>query len=111
MTTLRAVASPGLTYFGRFGVDEPLILGALAAALSKGGDYADLFFQHRIAHRLVLEDGEVNRAYAGVEVGVGVRVLKGDQTGYAYTEDLTPEAVRTAASTAAAVAAGPSRPA
>ncbi|MCC6809901.1 MAG: TldD/PmbA family protein [Deltaproteobacteria bacterium] len=106
---LSTVAKAGFAYFASFGVDAPLVLQTLEAALSKGGDYADLFFQHRIVHRLTLEDGEVNRAYAGVEVGVGVRVLKGDQTGYAYTEDLTPDAMRRAAQTAAAVADGPSR--
>jgi TldD protein len=109
MTSLSQVAKAGFSYFASFGVDEPLVLATLEAALSRGGDYADLFFQHRIVHRLVLEDGEVNRAYAGVEVGVGVRVLKGDQTGYAYTEDLTLEAMRRAAQTAATVADGPAR--
>jgi TldD protein len=106
---LGSVAKAGFLYFQSFGVDEALVLATLEAALSRGGEYADLFFQHRIVHRLALEDGEVNRAYAGVEVGVGVRVLKGDQTGYAYTEDLTLDAMRRAAQTAAAVADGPAR--
>jgi TldD protein len=101
--------APKTTYFGRFGVDEGMIRAGLAAALSRGGDYADLFFQHRIFNSMVLEDGEVNRAYTRVELGVGVRVVKGDQTGYAYTEDLTREALERAAKTAAAVADGPAR--
>jgi TldD protein len=96
-------------YFDRFGVDESLVAKALAAALSRGGDHADLFFQHRVMSSLSLEDGAVNRAYAGVELGVGVRVVKGDQTGYGYTEDLTAQAVVRAAETAAAIADGPSR--
>ncbi len=107
--SLAAAARRGLEYFSSFGLNERHIVEVLATALAHGGDYADVFFQHRIAHRLALEDGEVNRAYAGVEVGLGVRVLKGDQTGYAYTEDLTREAMLEAAKTAAAVAAGPSR--
>jgi TldD protein len=97
-------------YFSRFGVDETLIARTLAVALSRGGEWADLFFQHRVATSLSLEDGEVNRAYSGVELGVGVRVVKGDQTGYGYTEELTPEALALAAETAAAIADGPSRP-
>ena len=98
-----------LQYFGRFGVDEALIRTALAAALARGGDRADVYFQHRVAHSLGLEDGAVNRAWSGIELGVGIRVLRGDQTGYGYTEDLTPESVRQAALTAAAIADGPSR--
>lgn len=96
-----------LAYFGQFGVDESLIRAALAAALSRGGDFADLYFQHRVAHSLGLEDGAVNRAWSGVELGVGVRVVRGDQTGYGYTENLSTESVRQAALTAAAIADGP----
>ncbi|HTT71642.1 MAG TPA: metallopeptidase TldD-related protein [Anaeromyxobacteraceae bacterium] len=99
----------GIHYFARFGVTEALIAEALAAALSRGGDSADVYFQHRVTNDLALEDGAVNRAYAAVELGVGVRVVKGDQTGYGYTEDLSPSALRACAQTAAAIADGPSR--
>ena len=77
-----------MTAFDRFGVTERHLREALAAALSRGGDFADVFFQHRVGSDLGLEDGAVNRAWASVELGVGVRVVKGDQTGYGYTEDL-----------------------
>ena len=100
-----------VTYFSRFGVDEGMIREALGTAMSRGGDHADLFFQHRVRNNLTLEDGEVNRAFSQVELGVGVRVVKGDQTGYGYTEELTRDALKRAAETAAAVADGPSRPA
>jgi TldD protein len=99
-----------IRYFTRFGVTEALLQQALAAALSSGGDRADLFFQHRVVHSLGLEDGEVNRATAQVELGCGVRVVKGDQQGYAFTEELTLESITRAARTAAAVASGPARP-
>ena len=102
--------SHSIGYFARFGVDETLIRETLAAALSRGGDYSDLFFQHRVSTSMALEDGAVNKAFTTVELGVGVRVIKGDQTGYAYTEELTLEAMRSAARTAAAIADGPSRP-
>ena len=101
--------SEALQYFSRFGVDEALIRTALGAALERGGDHADVYFQHRVAHSLGLEDGAVNRAWSGIELGVGVRVLRGDQTGYGYTENLSPESVRQAALTAAAIADGPMR--
>jgi TldD protein len=105
-----AGATPGIRYFARFGVTEKLIRDTLGEALSSGGDFADVFFQHKVGNTYVLEDGAVNRAFTSVELGVGVRVVKGDQTGYGFTEDLTPEGLRLAARTAAAIASGPSRP-
>jgi len=48
----------------------------IAAALSKGGDYADLFFEHKITGNIGLEDGKVNRASSNIDFGVGIRVLK-----------------------------------
>ena len=107
----RPVGSGGAGYFARFGVTEVMIAEALGAALSRGGDYADVFFQHRVSNDLALEDGAVNRAFTTVELGVGVRVVKGDQTGYGYSEDLSPAALKACAQTAAAIADGPSRPA
>ena len=106
---VRATTAGKVRYFNRFGVTDSLIQGALAVAMSRGGDYADVFFQHRVKHYFSLEDGEVKRAYADVSLGGGVRVVKGDQTGYGYTEELTADALAKAAQTAAAIADGPRR--
>ncbi len=97
-------------YFKSFGVDDQVIGKVLNAAMGKGGQYADLFFQHKVTSYLGLEDGEVNQAYSNIKLGCGVRVLKGDQTGFAFTEDLTTEALVSAAMTAAVVANGPAAP-
>jgi TldD protein len=107
-------AVEGVRYFARFGVTEKMIAEALAAAMSRGADSADVFFQHRVTSSLVLQDGAVNRAYTGVALGVGVRAVQKDQVGYGFTEDLTLEALRDCAFTAAAIAdsgarAGPQR--
>jgi TldD protein len=98
----------GIGYYSRFGVNESLIRDTLGAALARGGDYADIFFQHRVLNNMTLEDGAVTRASANVAIGVGVRVVKGDQTGYGFTEDITADAMRRAANTAASVAQGAS---
>ena len=90
----------GLAYFTRFGLTEKLLQDTLAAALGSGGDFADVYCQHQVGNTYLLEDGAVNRAFADVNLGVGVRVVKGDQTGYGFTEDLTPEGLRLAAKTA-----------
>jgi len=101
-------ANLNATYFAsNFGVDSSVIRGALTAAMGSGADFADLFFQHSLSSYLVLEDGAVNRAFSSVDLGVGVRVVVGDQTGFAFTEELTPESIRKAAATAASIAKGP----
>ncbi len=91
-------------YLNRFGVTESLIREVLAEGLSRGGDFSELFFQHRISNNISLEDKQVNRAYTDIIYGVGIRVLKGDQTGYSYTEEITPATLKQAAKTAAAIA-------
>jgi TldD protein len=100
----------GIGHFELFGVTEQVIARTLTEALSRGGDFADLFFQHSTSSDLGLEDGEVNRGYTSVQLGVGVRVVKGDQTGYGFTEDLSPASLEACARTAAAIADGPARP-
>jgi TldD protein len=93
-------------YLNHFNVTEEMISDVISTALSKGGDYCDLFFQHSISNYIGLEDKAVNRAYSNVDFGVGIRVLKGDQTGYSFTEEVTIEAMKQAARTAANISAG-----
>jgi TldD protein len=76
----------------------------LNEALSRGGDYADLYFEYRINHSIVLEEQIIKSATKGVNLGVGVRVISGEKTGYAYSDDLNRENVLKAARTAAFIA-------
>jgi TldD protein len=99
-----AEALPLSGYYKMFGVDEALIRRIMGMALAKGGNYCDLYFQNRVYHYISLEDNIVNGAYTGIDFGVGIRVLKGDQTGYSYTEEITPKAMELAAQTAANIA-------
>ncbi len=87
-------------------IDAALAQKLLAVALSKGGDYADLFFEYRAAGGLVFDEGILKSASRGVVLGLGVRVMKGDATGYAYVEELDWEAMKRAATTAAQIATG-----
>lgn len=109
----KALAGPNKTqmnlkfYYDHFGVEETVIRQVMTEALSQGGDYCDVFFQHNINNYIGLEDKEVNRAFSNVDFGVGIRVLKGDQTGYSFTEEITPKAMKLAAQTAAAIASSP----
>ncbi len=92
------------SYLDHFEVSAAMLQRVIAAAMSKGGDYADLFFEHKTTNSLGLEDGKVNRAYSNIGFGVGIRVLKGDQTGFAYSETVTEDAMLNAAKMAANIA-------
>ena len=91
-------------YLDHFGVTKAQLNEVMAVGLSRGGDYCDVFFEHTIANYIGLEDNDVNRAYTNVDFGVGIRVLNGDQTGYSFTEEITPKAMKLAAQTAANIA-------
>src|SRR5688500_16312351 len=115
MDTMKASGSGGggealRPIMTRYGLAHEDIQRAMGTALSRGGDYCDIYFQHTISNVIGLEDDAVNRARTAIEMGVGVRVIKGDSTGYAFTEELTPEALRRAAATAAEIADGTSSP-
>ncbi|MEL6188730.1 MAG: TldD/PmbA family protein, partial [Myxococcota bacterium] len=90
--------------FERFGVTKETIGKVMAVALSRGGDFADLYFEHSSDLSVGYEDGKVNRAQTSVGLGVGIRVVVGDQTGYAFTEELSLDAMTAAARTAAGIA-------
>lgn len=87
-----------------FGVSEEELRKVLAVALEKGGNYADLFFEHTFNNYVGLQDGAVNRCNSNIDFGMGVRVLAGDQSGYAYVENITVDEMLKAARTAARIA-------
>ena len=87
-------------------IDENAATKLLSEALHEGGDFADLFFEYRAAGSLGLEDGIVKSASRSVSGGLGVRVQKGDATGFAYTESLEWDDMLGAARTAAKIASG-----
>lgn len=95
------------SFLDHFEVNPQMLQNVISEAMSRGGDYADLFFEHKISNTLALEDGKVNRAYSNVDYGMGVRVLKGDQTGFAYTETVSLADMLKVAKTAANIASDP----
>lgn len=87
-----------------FGTTPEDLKKIIQVALSKGGDYADLYFEYSTVNELALRDGEVNAAGSHIDYGMGVRVLSGDRTGYAYTEVTTMEEMIKAAQAASVIA-------
>jgi len=91
----------------RFGITERDLESYLSEALSAGGEYADLYFEYLATTSIGIDEGIVKSATEGVSLGVGVRVIAGERTGYAYSDDLSPEKIRKAARVAAHIAKGP----
>ena len=85
----------------KFNITEQDLQSYLADALSSGGDYADLYFEYIATSSISIDESIVKSATQGVSLGVGIRVISGERTGYAYSDDLAPEKIRHAAKVAA----------
>jgi len=109
-TTTAAAASaagtPANPFMAWFGIDEAMVARVMGELTSRGATHADMYFQHTRTTSLKLEDGIVSEANSSIDQGVGLRVVVGDQVGFAFTEDLTEESMKQAARTSAAIASG-----
>lgn len=88
----------------RFPVTEELLREVVSEGLKHGGDWCDLYFEDSSYNELLLRDGEVTSGGHHLDFGAGIRVIKGDKTGYAYTEKLDRRSLLSAAGMAASIA-------
>src|SRR5579871_3279889 len=96
-------------FIEKLGLSERLMERCLGEALSAGGDYADLYFESVTSTSLGIDESLIKSASQGISVGCGVRVVSGERTGYAYTDDLSSDKLLKAARTAALIASGPAK--
>ncbi|MEZ4636015.1 MAG: TldD/PmbA family protein [Caldilineaceae bacterium] len=82
----------------------------LSAALANGGDLAEVYLEDSQSLRLVLDDRKLEQAVRGNDIGGGVRVFYGNTAAYAYTDDVSEEALIEAARAAASAARGTNQP-
>ncbi len=87
-------------------VDKAMVNRIVRKALERGGEFADVYVENRISRNILLEESRVKSAEFGISQGAGVRVLLGDKTGYAYTDDITEEKLTRAAEVASYIARG-----
>lgn len=95
-------------YFDLFKVTEGQLRTLTGTALAHGGDYSDLYFEYTTYFNLLLKDGVVSSGGFHTDYGVGIRVLKGEKTGYAYSENTEMTDMLKAAKAASAIALGTS---
>ncbi|MCU1309462.1 MAG: microcin-processing peptidase 2 [Candidatus Angelobacter sp.] len=96
-------------FFDRFALTQPDLERYLSEALSAGGDYADLYFEYLTSTSISVDESLVKSASQGISAGCGIRVISGDRTGYAYTDNLSPDRIIHAARTAALIASAPAK--
>ena len=81
----------------------------LEAAMSRGGDFAEVYLEYTVQNSLSLDEDKISTATGGLDVGAGFRVVKGEKTGYAFSDDLDPARLKEAALAAALIADGQTR--
>ncbi len=81
----------------------------LDAALKLGGDFAEVFIERKKVTGITCEDDKIERVVSGLDVGAGVRVISGENTAYAYTNDVSAEGLLKVAGVVGRAARGPKR--
>ncbi|NLT95687.1 MAG: TldD/PmbA family protein [Clostridia bacterium] len=87
-------------------MDKRELKEILDIALETGGDFAEIFIEHKESIGIGCEDGKIERINAGIDAGAGIRVISGDSTAYAYTNILTAESLKNLARVAAKASLG-----
>ncbi len=85
-------------------MDKACLDRVIARALKQGGEFADVYLENRVSRQIVMEESAFKSGLYGISQGAGVRVISGDKTGYAYTEEITEENLMRAAEVASFVA-------
>jgi len=104
MPTPASVPEPKRFFLDRFALDEHVLEDTIGSAIARKADFADLYFEFRISEGFSLEEGIVKKAAKNISQGAGVRVVAGDKTGCAHSDDVTVDALRLASQTARAIA-------
>lgn len=90
-------------WYDKTGLELNQIKKLLGLALSTGGDFADLFLEYHISRSIMMEEDIIKETSESISLGLGIRVIKKDTTGYAYTNDFSSEKLKAASLNAAAV--------
>ncbi len=68
---------------------DEILTNILKKSMSTGADYGDIFIEHQRPLTIQLEDEKIEKLSSGVDAGIGVRVIFGDKSAYAYSNDFS----------------------
>jgi TldD protein len=97
-------AEPARFFLEHFGLSERSLGDTVGNALARKADYADLYFEFNETQTVGMEESLVKSAGRHISQGVGVRVVAGDKTGYAHSDDVSVEQLQVASRAAQAIA-------
>ncbi|MDI6729548.1 MAG: TldD/PmbA family protein [Thermodesulfovibrionales bacterium] len=90
-------------------IDDAILQKLIKRVLSNGGEYADIFIEHRKSTAVQLEDDKIEKVIAGATAGVGIRLIYSGKTAYAYSNDFSENVLMDLADTVSKAAAGAER--
>ncbi|HEX2968186.1 MAG TPA: TldD/PmbA family protein [Bacteroidales bacterium] len=109
LTQLTSCSGQAPLASGGMNMDKETLSKVIAKALEKGGNFADVYLENRISRQIIMEESKFKSGLYGISQGAGVRVISGNRTGYAYTDEITEEKLMRAAEVASYVAMNDSR--
>lgn len=68
-------------------LNKTVLEDILTAALKNGGDFAEVFVEDKISNSINLINGEIDSANSGIDYGIGIRIIKGTNEIYVYTNN------------------------
>lgn len=101
----KVITGPGLIFENHFGLHPKDLCRILSIALSRGGDFSEIFLEYKIYNLINMEEDIIKETAESISLGLGIRVLSGEKTGYGYTNDLSFEKIKKTALAAASIGA------
>jgi TldD protein len=98
--------SPDITSNPPIDLDIETLNKLLSIALKNGGEFAEVYVEYNVSNSIGLDENKIRSASRGVDMGVGIRVLQGEKTGYAHTDDLDTDNLAETARVAGLIASG-----
>jgi TldD protein len=97
---------PDLTSQLPMDLDKDTLQRLLNIALQNGGEFSEVYVEYNVSNSIGLDENKIYAASRGIDMGVGIRVLQGEKTGYAHTDDLSPDKLTETARIAGLIASG-----
>ena len=95
---------PSLAFEDHFNISLGDLQKILDISLSRGGDFSEIYLEYKIYNFINMEENIIKETAESISLGLGIRVLSGEKTGYGYTNDLSFAKIKKAALTAASIA-------
>jgi len=96
-----------LVFEDHFQLSPDVLHKILSLSLSKGGDFSEIFLEYKIHNLINMEEDIIKETAESISLGLGIRVLSGEKTGYGYSNDFSWQKIRKAALSAAAITISP----